>query len=181
MASRWWGNVVNKIDKKNLALVELMLWWEWGCDTKCAVCPTPEADSVCLPIAWVTRLAGSATVSFGKTAVVSSPEIMHNGNQHWLCTGCQVLCIILGGVITPMLWVKKRRHSKLNSIPNVTQLQCPFDSKDVLRNAAHYRLHPSLKGTAQPWRNASLHTYAGSKAKQRGWHETSLRIIQSPI
>lgn len=78
-----------------------MLWWEWGCDTKGAVCTTPEADSGCLPIAWVTRLADSATVSFGKTAVVSSPEIMYNGNQPWLCAVHQVLCVILGGVIPP--------------------------------------------------------------------------------
>lgn len=76
--------------------------------------------------------------------------------------------MILGGVITPMLWVKKLRHSKLNNIPNVTQLRHPFDSKDVLRNAAHYCLHPSLKGNAQPWRNATTPMQEAKPSKGGG-------------
>lgn len=46
---------------------------------KGAVCITSEADCAHFSVSWMS----SAAVSFGKMAVVFSPEVMHNhSNQH---------------------------------------------------------------------------------------------------
>lgn len=82
----------------------------------------------------------------------------------------------LGEYYYPYFTMKKTGTAGLNNTLNVTQLQCPSNPKHVLKAVPLLPL-PIVDWECQVWRNATtLMQEKGSKAKQRGRHETGLHI-----